>query len=108
MILVTTPTVEGSKTERVLGLVSGNTVRARHIGNDLLAGLRNIIGGEVGQYSRLLSDAREEAIRRMVQHAEGLGANAVVNIRLATSTIMGGGAEILAYGTAIVLESQED
>ena len=108
MILATMPTVEGSKTERVLGLVRGNTVRARHIGNDLLAGLRNIIGGEVGQYSRLLSDAREEAIRRMVQQAEGLGANAVVNIRLATSTIMGGGAEILAYGTATVLEDQED
>ena len=108
MILVATPTVEGSKTERLLGLVRRNTVRARHIGNDLMAGLRNIIGGEVGQYSRLLSDAREEAIHRIVQEAEGLGANARVNIKLATSTIMGGGAEILAYGTAIVLESPED
>ncbi len=108
MILVATPTVEGSQTERVLGLVSGNTVRARHIGNDILAGLRDIVGGEVGQYSRLLSDAKEEVIQRMVQQAEGLGANAVVNIRLAASTIMGGGAEILAYGTAIVLENKED
>lgn len=74
MILVTTPTVEGSKTVRVLGSVRGNTVRARHIGNDLPAGLRNMIGGEVGQYSRLLPDAREEAIQRMVPQAEGLEA----------------------------------
>ena len=104
MILVTTPTVEGSKTERVLGLVSGNTVRARHIGNDLLAGLRNIIGGEVGQYSRLLSDAREEAIQRMVQHAEGLGANAVVNVRFTTSSVAQGAAELFAYGTAVKVQ----
>ncbi len=81
-----------------------NTVRARHVGRDIIAGLRNVVGGEVGQYSRLLAESREQALSRMVQQAEGLGANAVVNLRFATSMIMGGTAEILAYGTAVVVE----
>lgn len=104
MLLVTTPTIEGKRTVLVLGLVQGNTVRARHVGRDILAGLRNIVGGEVGQYSRLLTESREQALSRMVLQAEGLGANAVVNLRFATSMIMTGTAEILVYGTAVVVE----
>ena len=104
MLLVTTPVVDGRPTIKVLGLVQGNTVRARHVGRDIIAGLRNVVGGEVGQYSRLLAESREQALSRMVQQAEGLGANAVVNLRFATSMIMGGTAEILAYGTAVVVE----
>jgi uncharacterized protein YbjQ (UPF0145 family) len=104
MIIVTTPSVDDKQTVRVLGLVQGNTVRARHVGRDILAGLRNVVGGEVGQYSRLLTESREQALNRMVQQAEGQGANAVVNVRFATSMIMGGMAEILAYGTAVVVE----
>ncbi len=104
MIIVTTPSVEGKRALETLGLVRGNTVRARHIGRDVLAGLKNLVGGEVGQYSRLLSDARDEALSRMTAQAEGMGANAVVNLRFATSMIMTGTAEILAYGTAMVIE----
>ena len=104
MLLVTTPAVDGKRVVKVLGLVQGNTVRARHVGRDIIAGLRNVVGGEVGQYSRLLAESREQALNRMVQQAEGLGANAVVNLRFATSMIMGGTAEILAYGTAVVVE----
>lgn len=104
MILVTTPSIEGKPTIKVLGLVQGNTVRARHVGRDVLAGLRNIVGGEVGQYSRMLADSRDQALERMAQQATALGANAVVNLRFATSMIMDGTAEILAYGTAVVVE----
>lgn len=104
MILVTTPSIEGKRTVQVLGLVQGNTVRARHVGRDIMAALKNVVGGEVGQYSRLLSESREQALNRMVQQAESLGANAVVNLRFATSMIMSGTAEILAYGTAVVVE----
>ena len=104
MITVTTPTIEGNPTLQVLGLVQGNTVRARHVGRDLIAAFRNVVGGEIGQYTRLLSDAREEALQRLTQQAENLGANAVVNLRFSTSMIMNGAAEILAYGTAIRVE----
>lgn len=104
MLLVTTPTVEGKRIAQVLGLVQGNTVRARHVGRDFMASLRNVVGGEVGQYSRLLNESREQATSRMLQQAEALGANAVVNLRFATSMIMSGTAEILVYGTAVVLE----
>jgi uncharacterized protein YbjQ (UPF0145 family) len=92
------------RTAKVLGLVRGSTVRARHVGRDLMAGLRSIVGGEVIEYTRLLAEAREEAIQRMVENAEGLGANAIVSMRLMTSVVLGGAAEILAYGTAVVLE----
>lgn len=104
MIIVTTPTVTGSRIVNVLGVVQGNTVRARHIGRDIVAALRNVVGGEIGQYSQLFTDAREEAMGRMVQQAQGLGANAVVNLRFATSMIMNGASEVLAYGTAVVIE----
>ena len=101
MITVTTPAIEGVPTLQVLGLVQGNTVRARNVGRDIIAAFRNVVGGEISGYSRLLADAREEALRRLIQQAETLGANAVVNLRFTTSMIMNGAAEILAYGTAI-------
>jgi uncharacterized protein YbjQ (UPF0145 family) len=104
MIVVTTPSVDGKRTVKVLGLVQDNTVRARHVGRDILAGLRKVVGGEVGQYTRLLTESREQALNRLIQQAEGMGANAVVNLRFATSMIMSGAAELLAYGTAVVVE----
>lgn len=104
MIIVTIPAIEGVPTLQVLGLVQGNTVRARNVGRDIIAAFRNVIGGEIGGYSRLLADAREEALRRLTRQAEDLGANAVVNLRFSTSMIMSGAAEILAYGTAIRVE----
>ena len=104
MITVTTDTVPGKQIVRVIDVVKGNTVRARHVGHDILAGLRTVFGGEVEEYSALLAEAREEAMGRMMREAEGLGANAVVNVRLGTSAIQGGAAEILAYGTAVVVD----
>ena len=104
MFLVTTEAVEGRKVEEVLGLVRGNTIRARHIGRDVMAGLRNIVGGEIKEYTRMLSQARDEAISRMVKEAEALGANAVLGVRFTTSQTMSGAAEILAYGTAVRLK----
>lgn len=104
MIIVTTPDIEGKRIIKVLGLVQGNTVRARHVGRDVLAILRSLVGGEVGQYSRLLIESREQALDRMTQQATEMGANAVVNLRFATSMIMTGAAEMLDYGTAVVVE----
>ncbi|MBI4236565.1 MAG: YbjQ family protein [Chloroflexi bacterium] len=104
MILTTTEAVSDQRILRTLGLVRGNTVRARHIGRDMAAVFRNIVGGEVREYSELLAQAREEALERMAKRAEALGANAVVGIRFGTAAIMGGAAEILAYGTAVVVE----
>ena len=90
---------------KTLGLVQGSTIRARHIGNDILAGLRNIIGGEVHEYTKMLAETREQALDRMISDAESKGANAVVCMRFTTSTIMSGMAEFLAFGTAVVIES---
>ncbi len=104
MLLVTTECIEGQKIEKVLGLVRGNTIRARHLGRDVMAGLRNIVGGEIKDYTRMLTQARDQAIERMVKEAEGLGANAVVGVRFTTSQTMSGAAEILAYGTAVRLK----
>jgi len=87
-----------------LGLVRGNTIRARHVGRDIVAGLRNIVGGEIVEYTKMLAEAREQALDRMVEEAEKLGANAVVCLRFTTSYVMGGAAELLAYGTAVVVE----
>ena len=103
MIVVTTETVPGKRIVNTLGLVRGNTVRARHIGKDILAGLRNIVGGEVLEYAKLISESREQALDRMVAEAESLGANAVVATRFTTSMMMGGAAELLAVGTAVVV-----
>jgi uncharacterized protein YbjQ (UPF0145 family) len=104
MIVVTTETVPGRKTVKVLGLVRGNTVRVRHIGRDIAAGLKTLVGGEVQEYTKLLAESREQAVGRMVEEAENLRANAVVNVRFSTSEVMQHAAEILAYGTAVVVE----
>lgn len=105
MIVVTTDTVPGKRIVRTLGLARGNSVRARHLGKDILALFRNIVGGEITEYVKLLAESREQAIDRMVEEAEKLGANAVVGMRFTTSMIMAGAAELLAYGTAVVVES---
>jgi len=104
MLLVTTEVVEGRKIDEVLGLVRGNTIRARHLGRDVMAGLRNVVGGEIKDYTRMLSQARDQAIERMVKEAENVGANAIVAVRFTTSQTMSGAAEILAYGTAVRLK----
>ena len=105
VIVATTENIPGYRVVRVLGIVTGSTVRARHVGKDILAGLRNIVGGEVKEYTELLMEAREEAIRRMIENARRMGANAVIGFRLMTSQVAAGAAEILAYGTAAIVES---
>ena len=101
MIVVTTEQIEGKRITETLGLVKGSTIRARHMGRDVMAGLRNIVGGEVKEYTVMLAQAREEALQRMVEQAEKMGANAIVGARFATSMVMSGAAEMLAYGTAV-------
>jgi len=107
MIVVTTETVSGRKTVRTLGLVRGNTIRCRHLGRDILAGLKNLVGGEVMEYTKMMAEAREQAVDRMIADAETLGANAVVGVRFSTASMMQGAAELLVYGTAVVLEEQD-
>jgi len=104
MILVTTDHVPGRKTIKNLGLVRGNTIRARHIGRDIIAALRNLVGGEIRDYTKMMAESREQSLDRMIEEAEGLGANAIVSIRITTSMIMQNASEILAYGTAVVVE----
>lgn len=104
MMIVNTDGVPGREIGEVLDLVRGNTIRARHVGQDIMAGLRNIVGGEIKEYTDMISQAREEALNRMVKEAERLGADAVVNVRFTTSQVMGGAAEILVYGTAVKLK----
>lgn len=104
MIVVTLPEVPGYRIVKVLGVVKGSTVRAKHIGKDILAGLRQIVGGEIKEYTEMLAEARAEAERRMIEEAEKLGANAIVNVRYTTSNVMANAAEILAYGTAVLIE----
>jgi uncharacterized protein YbjQ (UPF0145 family) len=106
LIITTTETIEGAQITKVLGLVRGSTVRARHVGRDIMAAMRNITGGEVDEYTRLLAESREEATQRMTEQAEKLGANAIVCSRFMTSVVMGGAAEILAYGTAVVIDEE--
>ncbi len=104
IIIVTQDTLEDRKIIQTLGFVKGNTIRARHIGKDILAGLRGIVGGEIEEYTKVFAEAREQAIDRMVAEAKNLGADAIVCMRLTTSTVMQGAAELLAYGTAVKLE----
>ncbi len=106
MLLVNTPEVPGKKIEKTLGLVRGSTIRAKHIGKDISSAFRHLVGGEMKEYSEMLTEARQIATKHMIDEAEMLGANAVVNIRYSTSNVMQGAAEILAYGTAVVLESE--
>ena len=104
MIITTGNDVPGKKITQVLGLVKGSTVRARNIGRDIFAGLKNIIGGEISEYTKLQAESREQSIQRMKEDAISLGADAIINVRLTTSMVMQGAAEILAYGTAVRLK----
>lgn len=104
MLVVTSDEVPGRKVVKTLGLVRGQSVRARHLGRDIQAGIRSIVGGKVGVYAELLEKSREEAIDHMAGEAEKLGANAVVAVRMSTADIMGSAAEVLVYGTAVVTE----
>jgi len=104
MMIVTTEDIPGRRIVKVVGLVRGNTIRARHVGKDIKAAFRHMIGGEITDYTKLMGESREQALDRMAAQAGGLGANAVVAVRLTTSMLMGGAAEIVAYGTAVVVE----
>lgn len=106
MIVVTTPTISGKRITKTYGLVQGTTVRARHVGKDIMAFLRNLVGGEVAEYTKMLAEAREHSLDRMKQEAKALGANAVVAIRFGTSDIASGAAEMLVYGTAVQVEDE--
>ncbi|HAL48502.1 MAG: YbjQ family protein [SAR202 cluster bacterium] len=107
MIITTTDEIEDRDVTKVLGLVSGSSVRARHVGRDITAVFRNIVGGDVPEYTRLMAESREIALARMTERAEGMGANAVVGMRFMTAMIMSGAAEILVYGTAVVVEDDD-
>jgi uncharacterized protein YbjQ (UPF0145 family) len=104
MLLATTDTICGKSICKHLGLVRGNTIRARHIGRDLLAKVKNVVGGEISDYTKLMGESREQAIDRMVEEAQELGANAIIGVRFSTSEVMDSAAEILVYGTAVVVE----
>ena len=107
MIVVTDSSVAGMKIVRTLGMVRGNTVRARHVGHDIMAFFRGWVGGEVHEYTKLLSESREHALDRMVEEAKSLGANAVIDVRFSTSYVAANMAEILAYGTGVVLAPRD-
>lgn len=104
MILTTVHQIEGRRVVRTLGLVRGNTIRARAIGRDIMAIMRAIAGGEIAEYTKMLAESREQAIDRMIEEAEQLGANAIIGVRFQTSMIMSGAAEIMSYGTAVLIE----
>jgi len=106
MLLSNIEIVPGKKIVQHLGLVQGSTVRAKHAGKDIMAGIKNIFGGELSGYTDLLQESRNEAVERMTQQAESIGGNAVINVRFATSAIAAGASEILAYGTAVIVEDQ--
>ena len=106
MLIVTSETVAGHRIVKTLGLVRGNTIRARHIGKDILAGLRNLVGGEIHEYAKLIGESREQSLDRMEAEARKLGANAIIATRFTTSVMMGGAAELLAVGTAVVIEPE--
>lgn len=103
MIITTTETIPNKQITEILGIARGSTVRARNVGRDIFAGLKNLIGGEISEYTKLQADSREQALQRLIQDAEQLGADAVVNIRFESATIMQGVAEIMAFGTAVKL-----
>ena len=107
MIMVNTETIPGMRIAQVKGMVQGNTVRAKHLGRDLAASLRNVVGGELKAYTELLTEARRQATERMLAQARQLDANAVVNVRFSTSAFTSGAAEIYAYGTAVVVEPEQ-
>ncbi len=104
MIITTSEQVQGRTTAKTIGLAKGSTIRARHLGKDIMAGFRGMVGGEITEYTKMMAEAREESIQRMIADAEQQGANAIVGMRFTTSMIMQNAAEVLAYGTAVVLE----
>ena len=107
MILVNTDDIPHKKVIKSLGLVEGNTIRARNIGRDIIAVFKNMVGGEIEEYTKLLAQAREQALDRMIQMAEELGANAIIGVRFSTSYIMQNAAEVLVYGTAVIMEDDD-
>ena len=104
MIIVNTDFIPGKEISETIGIARGSTVRARNIGRDIFAGLKNIVGGEISEYTKLMADAREEALYRMEKDAERLGADAIINVRFMTTSVMSGASEMLAYGTAVKLK----
>jgi len=104
MLVVTTNDVSGKEVKKVIGLVKGSTIRARHLGKDIMAGFRGMVGGEITEYTKMMAEAREEALKRMIKNAEKEGANAVLNMRFGTSMVMQNASEVIAYGTAVVVE----
>jgi uncharacterized protein YbjQ (UPF0145 family) len=106
MILASTENIAGKKIVRTIGLVKGNTIRARHVGRDIAAVLRNIVGGEIKDYTKMIAESREQAIDRMIEDAREKGGNAIIMVRFTTSSMMQGAAELLCYGTAVVVEDQ--
>ena len=106
MIICTTHRIEGKRIERVLGLVRGNTIRARHLGRDILAGLKTLVGGEIHEYTKLMAESREQALDRMVSEAESLGANAIVGVNFTTALLAAGAAELLVFGTAVIIAEE--
>ncbi len=107
MIIVTTDSIEDREITRVLGLVRGNTIRARHVGRDIMASIRTLVGGEIAEYTKLIAESREQALDRMISEAASLGANAIISTRFTTSMISDGCAELLAYGTAVIVADPE-
>ena len=104
MIVTTSEQIEGKKIVKTIGMVKGSTIRARHLGRDIMAGLRGVVGGEITEYTKMMAESREQAIQRMVEEAEAQGANAVVAMRFTTSMVMQNASEILVYGTGVVVE----
>jgi len=107
ILLTTSDRLDSREVTKVLGLVRGNSVRARHAGRDILAAFKNLVGGEIGDYTKLLAESREQAIDRMAEQAISLGANAIIGMRFSTSMVMNGAAELLAYGTAVIVSDAE-
>ncbi len=106
MLVVTSPDIPGKKIVKTLGIVKGNTIRARHIGKDILAAFKNIVGGEIHEYTKLMAESRDQAIDRMIESAEQMGANAIISTNTTTSVISQGAAELLVLGTAVVIEDE--
>jgi len=104
MIITTSEQIEGKKIVKTIGMVKGSTIRARHLGRDIMAGLRGVVGGEITEYTKMMAESREQSIQRMVEDAEKQGANAIISVRFTTSMVMQNASEILAYGTGVVLK----
>jgi len=104
MIITTSEQIPGRNVIKTIGWVKGNTIRARHMGKDIMAGLRSVVGGEITEYTKMMAESREQSIQRMVEEAESQGANAIIALRFTTSMVMQNASEILAYGTAVVVE----